>query len=131
VLGVVGRLAGAIETPLGTIVLAAGAGAVLNALVGMINERGWYRWWFIYMLAVLDVGLVTLLVVWFGHGGVVAALFIAVLPYAFDQGQAVGDFLVLVTSVAYLGMHVRSSEGVCSISGASMCAFRRSLRYSG
>src|SRR6266850_860707 len=101
VVGIVGRLAGAIETPLGTIVLASGAGAVLNALVGMINERGWYRWWFIYMLALLDVALVTLLVVWFGHGGVVAALFIAVLPYAFDQGQAVGDFLVLVTSIAY------------------------------
>ena len=119
-LGVVGRLAGAIETSLGTIVLVAGAGAVVNALVGMINERGWYRWWFIYMLAVLDVALVTVLVVWFGHGGVVAALFIAVLPYAFDQGQAVGDFLVLVTSVAYLGaswLHgqVYGSTGLDSI----------------
>jgi len=102
-LGIVGHYADAVKTSVGTIVLLAGAGAVINALVGMINERGWYRWWFIYMLAVLDVGLVTVLVVWFGHGGVVAALFIAVLPYAFDQGQAVGDFLVLVTSVAYLG----------------------------
>jgi methyl-accepting chemotaxis protein len=103
VLGTIGRLGGAVETRLGTIVLVTGAGAIVNALVGMINERGWYRWWFIYMLAVLDVALVTMLVVWFGHGGVIAALFIAVLPYAFDQGQAVGDFLVLVTSVAYLG----------------------------
>jgi len=101
-LGVLGRLGGMIETRLGTIVLVAGAGAVVNALVGMINERGWYRWWFIYMLALLDVILVNVLVVWFGHGGVVAALFIAVLPYAFDQGQAVGDFLVLVASLAYL-----------------------------
>ena len=103
VLGVLGRLSGAIDTSLGAIVLAAGAAAVFNALVGVINERGWYRWWLIYMLALLDVALVTVLVVWFGHGGVVAALFIAVLPYAFDQGQAVGDFLVLVTSLAYLG----------------------------
>ena len=103
VLGVLGRLGGVVEAPLGTIVLVSGAGAAVNALVGIINERGWYRWWFIYMLALLDVALVTVLVVWFGHGGVVAALFIAVLPYAFDQGQAVGDFLVLVTSVAYLG----------------------------
>src|SRR5216117_563245 len=102
-LGVLGRLSGAIDTSLGAIVLAAGAAAVFNALVGVINERGWYRWWLIYMLALLDVALVTVLVVWFGHGGVVAALFIAVLPYAFDQGQAVGDFLVLVTSLAYLG----------------------------
>ncbi|MGH6887325.1 MAG: hypothetical protein ACREGK_14770, partial [Geminicoccales bacterium] len=102
-LGSLGRLGGLIATPLGTIVLVAGAGAVINALVGMINERGWYRWWFIYMLALLDVALVSVLVVWFGHGGVVAALFIAVLPYAFDQGQAVGDFLVLVASLAYMG----------------------------
>jgi methyl-accepting chemotaxis protein len=103
VLGILGRLAGAVHAPFGTIVLVAGAGAVANALVGMINERGWYRWWFVYMLALLDVALVAVLVVWFGPGGVVAALFIAVLPYAFDQGQAVGDFLVLVTSLAYLG----------------------------
>ena len=75
---------------------------MINAIVGLINERGWYRWWFIYMLPLLDVLLVNILVVWFGHGGVVAALFIAVLPYAFDQGQAVGDFLVLVASIAYL-----------------------------
>jgi methyl-accepting chemotaxis protein len=102
VLGVLGRLGGVIDTRLGTIVLVAGAAAVINALVGMINERGWYRWWFIYMLALLDVILVNLLVVWFGHGGVIAALFIAVLPYAFDQGQAVGDFLVLIASIAYL-----------------------------
>jgi methyl-accepting chemotaxis protein len=102
VLGVLGKLSGLVDTRLGTIVLVAGGAAVINALVGMINERGWYRWWFIYMLALLDVALVNVLVLWFGHGGVIAALFIAVLPYAFDQGQTVGDFLVLVTSVAYL-----------------------------
>ena len=101
-LGVLGNLSGTTPTRLGTIVLVAGGAAVINALVGMINERGWYRWWFIYMLALLDVALVAILTLWFGHGGVVAALFIAVLPYAFDQGQAVGDFLVLVASLAYL-----------------------------
>ena len=102
VLGVLGRLGGISSTSFGTIVLVAGGAAVINAIVGLINERGWYRWWFIYLLPLLDVLLVNVLVVWFGHGGVVAALFIAVLPYAFDQGQAVGDFLVLVASIAYL-----------------------------
>lgn len=102
VLGMLGYVAGVVPARPGTIVLISGAGAVVNALVGMINERGWYRWWLIYMLALLDVSLVSVLVVWFGHGGIVAALFIAVLPYAFDQGQAVGDFLVLVASLAYL-----------------------------
>ncbi len=102
VLGVLGKLGGVTDARLGTIVLVAGGAAVVNAIVGLINERGWYRWWFIYMLPLLDVALVNLLVIWFGHGGAVAALFIAVLPYAFDQGQAVGDFLVLVASIAYL-----------------------------
>jgi methyl-accepting chemotaxis protein len=114
ILGVLGKLAGVVSARLGDIVLIAGGGAVLNALVGMINERGWYRWWFIYMLALLDVALVNVLVVWFGHGGIIAALFIAVLPYAFDQGQAVGDFLVLVASLGYLiasWLHGRLSPG--------------------
>jgi len=128
-LGVVGRLAGTIETPLGTIVLTAGGGAVLNALVGMITERGWYRWWFIYMLAVLDVALVTILVVWFGHGGVVAALFIAVLPYAFDQGQAVGDFLVLVTSVAYLGASWLHGQVYAGASGLDSTAYFETVLF--
>ncbi|HLZ45726.1 MAG TPA: methyl-accepting chemotaxis protein [Gemmatimonadales bacterium] len=101
-LGVLGKLGGITDVRFGTIVLFSGGAAIVNAIVGLINERGWYRWWFIYMLPLLDVVLVNVLVAWFGHGGVVAALFIAVLPYAFDQGQAVGDFLVLVASIAYL-----------------------------
>jgi len=102
-IGLLGRIGGAVETRAGTMVLVAGAAAITNAVLGTVHERGWYRWWFIYMLALLDVALVSVLVVWFGHGGAVAALFIAVLPYAFDQGQAVGDFLVLVASLAYIG----------------------------
>jgi methyl-accepting chemotaxis protein len=68
----------------------------------MIHERGWYRWWLIYAFALLDVFYVAILVVWFGHGGLVAAFFIAVLPYAFEQTRGVGDFLVLVASLTYL-----------------------------
>src|SRR2546425_8731772 len=84
-------------------VLLAGGGLILNALLGIINERGWYRWWLIYALALLDVLLVAVLVVWFGHGGFVVAFLIAVLPYAFDQGHTVGNFLVLTAALAYLG----------------------------
>lgn len=102
VLALVGRLAGSVPTPSGTIVLVSGGVAVLNVLVGMIHERGWYRWWLVYAFALLDVFYVAVLVVWFGHGGLVAAFFIAVLPYAFDQARGVGDFLVLVASLTYL-----------------------------
>src|SRR3989442_1370739 len=86
-----------------TMVAGLGVGLIVNALVGMINERGWYRWWLIYVLALLDVLLVVLLLVWFGNGALIVTVFIAVLPYAFDQGKGVGEFLILVASLAYLG----------------------------
>ncbi|OLC05178.1 MAG: hypothetical protein AUH78_25660 [Gemmatimonadetes bacterium 13_1_40CM_4_69_8] len=102
-LGIIGWGFGAVRTRPGTMVLLGGGGLVLNALLGIINERGWYRWWLIYVLALLDVLLVGVLVVWFGHGGFVVAFLIAVLPYAFDQGHTVGNFLVLTAALAYLG----------------------------
>src|SRR3989442_5427799 len=102
VMGLLGWAYGVVKTRPATMVLMAGGAAVLNALVGMINERGWYRWWFIYALALLDLLLVAVVIVWFGPGGFVAAFLIAVLPYAFDQGRTVGNFLVLMTAPAYL-----------------------------
>jgi len=102
-IGVVGWIGGLVRTHPATMVLVAGGVAVVNAVAGLITERGWYRWWLIYVLALLDALLVGVPVVWFGRGGLVAAFFIAVLPYAFDQGPAVGDFLVLISALVYLG----------------------------
>jgi methyl-accepting chemotaxis protein len=102
-LGVVGKLTGDVRAGWGTIALVAGGAATLNILVRVAHQQGWYRWWLIYLLALLDVLVVAVLVVWFGPGGLVAAFFIAVLPYAFDQDRTVSEFLVLITSLAYLG----------------------------
>src|SRR3989441_12047 len=102
VMGLLGWAYGVVKTRPATMVLMAGGAAVLNALVGMINERGWYRWWFMDALALLDLLLVAVVIVWFGPGGFVVAFLIAVLPYAFDQGRTVGNFLVLMTAPAYL-----------------------------
>jgi methyl-accepting chemotaxis protein len=101
-LGLIGAFSGAVPTRPGTIVLTSGGFAALNVLVGLTHERGWYRWWLIYALALIDVLYVAVLVLWFGHGGLIVAFFIAVLPYAFDQASGVGDFLVLMASLAYL-----------------------------
>ncbi|PYO72244.1 MAG: hypothetical protein DMD67_17345 [Gemmatimonadetes bacterium] len=103
VFGLVGWGFGAVKTRPTNMVLVAGAAAILNEFLGLINERGWYRWWLVYALSLLDVILVAVLIVWFGHGGLIAAFFLAVLPYAFDQGHAVGNFLVLTAALAYLG----------------------------
>jgi methyl-accepting chemotaxis protein len=102
-LGLAGAVSGDVHARWGLIVLVPGAAAVANLLIGALHDRNWYRWWLIYVLALMDVLLVAVLVVWFGPGGFVAAFFIAVLPYAFDQDRTVGDFLVLMTSLTYLG----------------------------
>src|SRR3989442_1496456 len=102
-LGLVGWGFGAVKTRPTTMVLVAGGAAFVNELLGLIHERGWYGWWLVYALSLFDVLLVAVLVVWFGRGGFVAAFFIAVLPYAFDQGHTVGNFLVLTAAIAYLG----------------------------
>src|SRR5437867_11918966 len=102
VFGLVGWAATAVKTRPTTMVLVAGGAAFVNELLGLIHERGWYRWWLVYALSLFDVLLVAVLIVWFGRGGFVAAFFIAVLPYAFDQGHTVGNFLVLTAAIAYL-----------------------------
>jgi len=123
-IGLVGWGFGYVKIRPPTMVLIAGGAAFVNELLGLINERGWYRWWFVYALSLLDVLLVAVLVVWFGHGGFVAAFFLAVLPYAFDQGRAVGDFLVLTAALAYLGAsyahNVLYEPGGASLSGAGL-----------
>ena len=102
-IGLAGRAFDLARPHPGTMVLIAGAALILNALLGIISERGWYRWWLIYALALLDVVLAAVPVVWFGHGGFVVAFLIAVLPYTFDPGRTVGDLLVLAAALAYLG----------------------------
>src|SRR2546426_10299249 len=103
VFGLVGWAATAVKTRPTTMVLVAGGAAFVTELLGLIHERGWYRWWLVYALSLFDVILVAVLIVWFGNGGLIAAFFLAVLPYAFDQGHTVGNFLVLTAALAYLG----------------------------
>src|SRR3989441_6756203 len=101
-LGIIGWGFGVVHARPGTMVLLAGGGLILNALLGIINERGWYRWWLIYALALLDVLLVAVLVVWVGHRGVVVAVLIAVLPHALHHGHTHGNFLVLTPALGHL-----------------------------
>src|SRR3989441_1320373 len=53
-LGIIGWGFGVVHARPGTMVLLAGGGLILNAPLGLINERGGYRWWLIYALALLD-----------------------------------------------------------------------------
>src|SRR2546430_4646975 len=80
VLGLIGWAVEAVRTRPGTMVLVAGGGPVFYALLGVIKERGWDRWWLVFALAPLDRALVVGLIAWVGPGGLVGRLPIA--PFA-------------------------------------------------
>src|SRR3989441_4218915 len=90
VFGLVGWVATAVKTRPTTMVLTAGGAAVLNEILGLIHERGWYRWGLVYALSLLDVILVAVLVVWFGDGGFVPPLFPPLPPFPCASGPPGG-----------------------------------------
>lgn len=98
----VGRAFDFVRAPWRTLGLVVAFAFLVNVAVGALLRRGWYRWWQIYALALLDVFLVATLVVFYGPGGFIAGLYVALIPYSFDQGRGVGDFLILSGSLAYL-----------------------------
>ena len=94
--------AGWIEVSALAIGIVAMAAVVVNLAVSVIVGSGWYRWWFVYLLAMVDIALVSTLVVLFGSGGLVVVFLVAILPYTFDEGRAVGELLALLAGVAYI-----------------------------
>jgi len=103
---VLGRLVGYGGVSLVTIAALVGVATAANLVVAAVLRSSWYRWWQVYGLALLDMLLVSALVAVYGPGGLIVGFFLAVLPYVFDQGRAIGDFLVLAASLAYIGAAV-------------------------
>src|SRR5258708_14597807 len=76
VFGLLGWVASAVKTRPTTMVLVAGGAAFVNELLGLIHERGWYRWWLVYALSLFDVLLVAVLVRWVGPRGFLGPRFL-------------------------------------------------------
>lgn len=98
-----GRLVEYLAVSYVTILAVVAAAAAINLAVTGVLRSGWYRWWQVYVLGLIDVALVSVPVVWYGPGGLILGLFVAVFPYVFNQGRGIGDLLVLAASLAYLG----------------------------
>jgi len=86
-------------TLIGAVVI---AGLALNWYFITQSARGRYDWWRVYAVALLDTLLVSVLIVYFGPGALVVGLYLAVLPYAYDQGRWVGEGLVAVAGAVYI-----------------------------
>lgn len=87
--------------------------AAANVALDGLQRRSVYRWWLVYVHAGLDVGIVCFVIALVGHGGLVAGLLLAILPYTFDQGRRMGEGLVLLAALGYLAaaaLHIRLFE---------------------
>ncbi len=105
------------------VITAFGIAALANVGISGSQRRRRFRWWSVYLLALLDVSIVSLLVFFFGHGGMVAALLLAVLPYGFEQGRRVGDLVIVLAAVAYLAASAAHARLYGPISAVPTAAY--------
>jgi methyl-accepting chemotaxis protein len=76
--------------------------AANETLTAVATHTTRYRWWHRYVFALLDVVLISTLVAVFGYSGLIAVYFVAIIPYSFDQGRALGRFVVVASLIGYV-----------------------------
>lgn len=62
----------------------------------------WYRRWFKYVFAVFDTALISGVVYLFGSPVLVLTYILAIVPYSFDRGPALGYLTTLSSAVGFL-----------------------------
>ncbi len=92
-----------VTAPRTSIVLTLAPVVLANTVLGLTLERGWYRAWLVPAGAALDIVLAALVILWFGPGGLVVVLLLAIVPYGFDGARPLVPALVAAAGLAYLG----------------------------
>ena len=78
-------------------------GAALNAaLLRLSTHPRYYHWGFRYAFATFDAVLISSVVVAFGQPGLACIYFLAIVPYSFDRGKALGYYTAVASATAYL-----------------------------
>jgi len=74
-----------------------------------LNEQR-YRWWFRYLFAAFDTLLISLLIAIFGAPVLAILYLLAIVPYSFDRGRALGFVVLACSEVGFVAaslMHAR------------------------
>ena len=87
--------------------LAASAFGLNYLLTRLAASEATYRWWFRYVFATFDAALISTLNLVFGASQLVVVYFLAIVPYSFDRGKALGFY----TSIASVAGFLLSSLG--------------------
>ena len=72
------------------------------ALAGIGASTRWYRRWFKYVFAVFDTALISGVVYLFGSPVLVLTYILAIVPYSFDRGPALGYITTLSSAAGFL-----------------------------
>jgi len=80
----------------------AAAALAMNWVLMRLSTGGAHRAWYRFAFATLDVVLLSLPVAVFGAEGFVLFYMLAIVPYSFDQGRALGYFTAVAGAVCYV-----------------------------
>lgn len=97
------KLAGAIDIHWLTIVAVMLVAAALNETITRLGtRRESYRWWMRFVFATLDVLLITTPIFVMDYAAFGVVYFIAIIPYSFDQGRALGRYTTFLSVACFL-----------------------------
>jgi methyl-accepting chemotaxis protein len=95
------------------------AGVAINLLLTKVTTGASHRVWHRYAFASFDVLLLCSPVVVFGGSGLILVYLIAIVPYSFDRGRALGYYtaslaalLYIASRLAYWEMHPSQREPI-------------------
>lgn len=101
-LAFIGTVTHLFEVPLWMPPLIVGAGLLANWMLMLASTRGPHRAWYRYAFATLDLALLSCPVAVYGGEGLIVLYVVAIVPYSFDQGRALGYYCAGMATLAYL-----------------------------
>ena len=84
------------------VALAVSAFGLNYLLTGLATSPRTYRWWFRYVFATFDAALISMLNLVFGASQLVVVYFLAIVPYSFDRGKALGFYTSIASVTGFL-----------------------------
>ncbi len=104
---IVGVQVGLVDVPVSIMIIAFVVSVSCNWGLSAfaLNEQR-YRWWFRYLFAAFDTMLISLLVTIFGAPVLAILYLLAIVPYSFDRGRALGFVVLACSEVGFIASSV-------------------------
>jgi methyl-accepting chemotaxis protein len=101
--GLAAAVLNVVPVAISTVLLIAGAALTLNfVLTALATGVLSTVWWMRYVIAALDVALISAVVAVLQQDFLVILYFLVILPYSFDRGKALGYFTAGLSAVGFL-----------------------------